>query len=56
MEEPETIRELFFYLQGEFKEVRQEVKAQRRFVYWFSSTISGIVASIAFCLIRIFNK
>lgn len=41
--EPKTIRELYFYIQGEFKTIREDLQNTRRIVFW----IGGIAGSIA---------
>ena len=40
---PETVNELYFYMQGEFKELRKEIQGERK----FTGFISGFVGLIA---------
>lgn len=52
--EPQTIRELFFYIEGEFENLRKEVKNVKKFSYWVAGIISLGVTSISIAIIKNF--
>ena len=52
MKEPETVRELYFYIEGEFSTLSKEIKNIKRFSYWIAGIVSVGVASISAALLK----
>jgi len=51
--EPKTIRELYFYIQGEFKAIREELQNARKITFWIGGIAGGIVTGLIIGLFKL---
>jgi len=50
--EPNTIGELFFYMEGEFTRLGTEIENMKKFVYWVAGVTSVGVSTVLACIIK----
>jgi len=52
-EEPRTIRELCFYIDGKFEGLTKEIRDIRKFVYWIAGITMVAATSISIGIIKV---
>jgi len=53
---PSTIDELYYYIEGEFKILRNEIANMKKFTYWVAGTASAAAVSIFVGILKLLGN
>ena len=50
---PRTIRELYFFVEGEFETLKSEIKNLRKITFWIASVTGSIITGIIIGILKL---